>query len=677
MENLIKFDVASDAWLGLDDNDYLIQDNPLLGMEPEDFFRKNLGTYEISLLRNPDYLGYTAWVILGMKIPPFQQLILRELWTRPFPMLIGSRGLSKTTCLALYSLLRCLLYPDYKIVVAGASFRQSKMIFEYVENMFHTSPVLRSMCRQKDGAVRNADKWEFHINDSLITAIPIGPTGDKVRGLRANSVICDEFSSHTPQIVEEVLFGFGVVSSTPVEKLINIARREKMQQMGCDMTELEALKDIGYSNQSIIAGTADYYFNHFYDYWMRYKRIIESKGDPQKLKDVPGADSEAFDWKDFSVIRIPYSMLPKGFMDDKVIARARSQMSTSLYKKEYEAIFIEDSDGFFKRSIIEACTAKEKNISKESWVEWCPTPFDPVRAGDKNRHYVYGIDPASEADNFAVTILECYKDHARVVYVWTTNRSDFIERQKAGYTKIEDYYNFVVRKVRDLMKIFPCMGISIDAQGGGRAVIEAFHNKNYLEGNEEQIWETKDPNKPKDSDDKRGIHILEAIEFSNYTWLRDANYNLLKDMETKTLLFPRFDNASVELSVIEDMARSERFQRDNPGKKIKLFDSLEDVLEEVERLKDELTNIIHKRGGSKGREKWVVPDVSDERITKKSGQKDRYTALLLANDKARRIRNEEVVAHEYNYGGGLITDIKANGGELYSGPTWFTDKFYR
>ena len=36
-------------------------------------------------------------------------------------------------------------------------------------------------------------------------------------------------------------------------------------------------------NQAIISGTADYDFKHFASYWNRYKAIIESKGDNQKL----------------------------------------------------------------------------------------------------------------------------------------------------------------------------------------------------------------------------------------------------------------------------------------------------------------------------------------------------------------------------------------------------------
>ena len=78
-----------------------------------------------------------------------------------------------------------------------------------------------------------------------------------------------------------------------------------MKELGVWTEELEGLtKKMG--NQAIISGTADYSFKHFAKYWERYRRIIDSKGDLQKLKDIFGEEpSENFNWRDYSVIRIP------------------------------------------------------------------------------------------------------------------------------------------------------------------------------------------------------------------------------------------------------------------------------------------------------------------------------------------------------------------------------------
>ena len=97
--------------------------------------------------------------------------------------------------------------------------------------------------------------------------------------------------------------------------------------------------------------------------------------------------------------------------------------------------------------------------------------------GDKDKKYVFGIDPASEVDNFSIVVLELHKGHRRIVHCWTTNRGEHKEKVKKGYSKETDFYSYCVRKIRDLMKLFPCAHIALDAQGGGIAVMEGMHDK--------------------------------------------------------------------------------------------------------------------------------------------------------------------------------------------------------
>jgi hypothetical protein len=103
--------------------------------------------------------------------------------------------------------------------------------------------------------------------------------------------------------------------------------------------------------------------------------------------------------------------------------------------------------------------------------------YDAKIRGDEKYKYIYGVDPASEQDNFSIVIIELHPDHNRIVYTWTTNRSNFKDRQKTGLTDEYDFYGFCARKIRNLMKYFPCEKIGMDAQGGGIAIEEAFLNK--------------------------------------------------------------------------------------------------------------------------------------------------------------------------------------------------------
>ena len=67
-------------------------------------------------------------------------------------------------------------------------------------------------------------------------------------------------------------------------------------------------------NQAIITGTADYSFKHFAQYWRRYKGIIRKQGDKHKLEELfKGEVPDNFNWDDYSIIRIPYELIPKRF----------------------------------------------------------------------------------------------------------------------------------------------------------------------------------------------------------------------------------------------------------------------------------------------------------------------------------------------------------------------------
>src|SRR5690606_1908997 len=187
----------------------------------------------------------------------------------------------------------------------------------------------------------------------------------------------------------------------------------------------------------------------------------ESRGNKEKIEEIfKGEVPPAFNWRDFSVIRIPYEICPEDFMDDKTVARASATMTQSNFFREYGCIFVQDSDGFFRRTLIEKCVTSDDNPVRGQ-------VFDPVVRGNPKKKYIYGVDPAIQTDNFAIVILELDHDHWKVVYCWTTNKKDFRARHKIGQKIEHDYYSFCARKIRNLMKTFPCIRIGMDAQGGG------------------------------------------------------------------------------------------------------------------------------------------------------------------------------------------------------------------
>jgi len=656
-----KLKQINEAWLGLED-----QDDPLFNpFSFIDFADEDYPHRLLWMMTRPEYFSFMVKHIFNINLLPSQALFLWEMWHRRFPMLIASRGFGKSFILSLYALMRALLIPDRKVVVVGSAFRQSKVLFEYMETIWSNAPILRSMCDESSGPRRDVDRCVMRINNSRITCLPLGD-GSKIRGQRANDILADEFGSIPRETFETVVAGFASVSSDPVENVKRVAARKKAEELGFIIEDQDVNTMRKADNQIIISGTAYYDFNHFAEYWKKWSKIIKSKGNQSALRDVFGEDPpKDFDWKDYSVIRIPYELLPEGFMDASQVARSKATVHAGIYQMEFGACFTRDSHGFFKRSLIEGCVASDTYSDRVPIKDQNGSPicFHSQLKGDHKRKYVFGVDPASEVDNFSIVVLELHENHKRIVHCWTTNRSEHKEKVKSGFSVESDFYAACGRKIRDLMVIFPCIHIAMDAQGGGIAVMESLHDTDKIKEGELPIWEVIDDDKPKDSDDERGLHILEMCQFAKYDWLSEANHTLRRDFEDKTTLFPMFDSLSPEFASAQDALKDRR------------FDTLEQCVMEIEDLKDELT-MIQITQTPAGRDKWDTPETIIGTGKKGKLRKDRYSALIMANMAARIIMKTPSAA-VHNFYGGFATaqqDSKdKKTGKLFNAPAWFED----
>ena len=330
---------------------------------------------------------------------------------------------------------------------------------------------------------------------------------------------------------------------------------------------------------------------------------------------------------------------------------------------EYGSVFTSDSQGFFKRSLIESCCVSHENTIK---LPSGDVFFEPLLTGDQKKEYVYGVDPASEIDNFSIVILEINSDHRRIVHCWTTNRQEHKNRVKSGLADEDDFYSYCARKIRNLMKIFPCRAIAMDSQGGGIAVMEAMHDKDKIREGELAIWPIIDPDDPKDTDDNPGLHILRMCNFAKADWLSEANHGLRKDMEDKVVLFPYFDAISLGMS-------SELDNLEN-----RLYDTREDCILEIEELKNELSMIVISQTQA-GRERWDTPETKIGVNKKLKLRKDRYSALLMANMEGRSKPPSNIMA-SYTCIGGFAQSYDSSSSaqddeDLYIGPQWWNPEY--
>ena len=619
--------------------------------------------FYLSIFKDPEHIYLACEYLFGIKLAVFQIVFLQTLFKYKSPMVVMTRGGGKTFLLGLYALLKAVFEPGIQIVIAGSVFRQSKLVWEHCQRIWNQSPIIRYEYSKYDrqGPHFGNDKVDVIVGKSKITGIPVGD-GETIRGLRAQVIICDEFASHNEEILETVIFPFGAVTKDPADNIIEEAKRKFIKENLTDV-ESEAEVENRNGNQIIVAGTADYSFGHFYKYFQRYQKFIRSQGDTDILRTLfkDGIIPEGFNWRDYAIIRMPVEAMPDGFMDKATIARSKATTNSTIYMKEYSACFITDSEGFFRRSLIEGCTAKpdcELGPGRKC--------FTPLLNGDMKRKYVIGVDPASENDNFAIIVLEIHDNHRRIVYCWTTTAVRHKEILKARPETDHDFYRFCARKIRDLMKMFPVCSIAIDSQGGGKAVTEALHDPKHLELYEDPIWPVIEIGKPKETDSQAGPHIIEIINFADAKWTSDANHGMKMDMENKTLLFPYIDAVTFARA-----AQEERVNVQFGNESITMYGSMEECILEIEELKNELCIIEHSRTPTGNRERWDVPDKRVPGAKKgKPMRKDRYSALVMANMIGRQILNE-LARPAFPSGGGFADSFKGgHTGNLYHDSEW-------
>lgn len=669
LRSKVKLTREESAFFLVGDPDSEIEiNNPFVGRTEEEI-ADPVAFYCKQMLK-PENFYFTCKYILNAQPAPFQLAIIKELWDRPFPMLIASRGGGKSWVLALYSVLKAFLNQGCTVILVGAVFRQAKYIFEYCERIYNNAPILRELTNSDDrqGVYRDQDRHTLHIGQSKIVAIPMGD-GTTIRGMRANVVVADEFAFLNADVYETVVEGFTATNQDPITQMRKSAMFDIMVKAGEITDAQRRLLEDEAGNQSIIAGTAEFQMNHFYDYWRKYVGTIRSRGNEVKLREaMRGKDMlEGYDWRDFSVIRIPHDLIPRGLLAAKTIARAKATLTEANFLKEYAACFPRDSQGYFPRSLLESCTTKlpiETPLSGR-------VQFNASLKGYVDRNYVIGVDPASESDNFAIVVLECWPDHRRILYSWVTKRKKHKQNFEDGKTDEYDYWAYCSRKLRTLMQLYPNVTrIGIDKQGGGIAILEALGRPENLKPGEIPIYPIPDPDpkKYKMTDGMPGLHIVEEINFSKEDWRMQANQGMKFDFETKTLLFPYFDPSMVVEAMYQDQHRKTKNSN-------LTYESLEECILDIEELKDELTTII-QTSTETGKDKWSTPEIKLEGGKKGRLTKDRYSALLIANMIARQAAQAPPPPDYDNIGAGVAhtmyrRDKPSGQDKLYTGNEWY------
>ena len=212
------------------------------------------------------------------------------------------------------------------------------------------------------------------------------------------------------------------------------------------------------------------------------------------------------------------------------------------------------------------------------------------------------------------------------------------------------------------------MRIDIDKDGGGHAI------RDELIILDSPIYELVEFGSPKPTDNLEGPHIVNLVRFQDYEWVSDANHNLKRDMEQKTLLFPKYDPYAMLSEDMADKANAGFLKYKNVSlmNKETVDDTIELMHDEIEMMKKELTSIIVTQTKT-GKESWGLPSKRTDMPQNNEFKKDRYSALLMANAAANEIfkSRESYNMSEHDFYGGLATKMKTAQKKKHTGEQMF------
>lgn len=579
-----------------------------------------------------------------LRLEAFQQVMLDMLWYKKFPMVLATRGAGKTFILAVYALLKALLIPGSKIVIVGSGFRQAKLVFKYIEQLYNASPIVQEAVGQGERPKYGSDAATLQVGLSTISAIPIGD-GSKIRGMRATTLIADEFASISEEIFEIVIKPFTAVHANPAERAENRRFIHRLRKLGAAENIVAAIESTqGFGNQVVISGTPSYRHNHFYKRYSVYKMFIQSRGDTKKLKkvleekqlamtgryqeaDIDDLEQSKKTWFHYAIYQLPYTAMPEGFLDDDMINADRAEFAGHRFAMEYLAQFPEDSDGFIRRSWIERSTPRHPNGE----------PVWPELYGDPRGIYVMGLDPARWNDNFGCVVLRLTERGKELVYCNAWDKTQYSESAE---------------KIREIARRFKVSYICMDAGGGGESVREWLCKKQEGIAVEELIWVIPDqiPKYGEKTDlSAPGRKVLEMVDFSP-NWISRAAHDVEASVEQCNILFPdRGDDGKAYDQYMRHFGKNKLSEREmemlqgdlwgvddwdaermSTAYKDKSITPRLGIMDHIMECVNETCAIV-RSVSPKGTESFELPRLGDQPEGLDMRRRDRWSALMLAN----------------------------------------------
>jgi hypothetical protein len=148
---------------------------------------------------------------LNIHLKIFQQIFINMMFFNNYVMLLAARGLSKTFSVAVFCVVRCILYPGTTVVVTSKTKMQAAELIKKIElELMPKSPNLRLEIKKIVSS--GNDPICIFKNGSVITVTTASDTG---RGRRGQILICDEVRLMSKDVIDTVLKNIITVERHP------------------------------------------------------------------------------------------------------------------------------------------------------------------------------------------------------------------------------------------------------------------------------------------------------------------------------------------------------------------------------------------------------------------------------------------------------------------------------
>ena len=554
-------------------------------------------------------ITFTTNLMAGVDLFPFQHLAIKAMFETDYFLGVWSRGLSKSFSTAIYAFLDAVFNQGVQIGILAATFRQSKMIFEKIEDIA-AKPEARFLAQCITKKSKKNDQYTLEIGDSRIIALPLGD-GSKLRGFRFHRIIIDEFLLMPEQIYNEVILPFLSVVQNPTE-------REKRRKVEDRMIELGQMKEedryIWPNNKLIMLSSASYKFEYMYKLYQRFEELILAG---QQQGDEGNATR--------AIMHFSYDIAPQDLYDRNLIDQSKATMSQSQFDREFNSVFTDDSSGYFKTSTMNKCS-----------IEYGEKPCVEV-AGEKGAKYLLAFDPSwaetESSDDFAIQVfrLDDGRKQGTLVHSYAV----------PGLPMQQHIYYF-----HYLLTHFNIVAIVGDYNGGVQFIQAANASDVFTRDN----IKIEEISTGFDHPEKYGEDLMDAKNQYNLTqrkicilrrptsqWIRQANELLQSNFDHKRVWFgSRAIDSDFRIQISKKIPIdrlkffSETLEIKYSTKKEKMIDFVEHQYNMLGYTKDQLA-LIQLSTSAQGHASFGLPQNLKRQTGPNKTRKDSYSAMVLGN----------------------------------------------